>query len=188
MWRDDVRLPLPDIVLGDWNFVEDIKDRLSGSSENTPPSFLRLKDLLKIEDGWRQTFSDQREYTCVQHRYNAENDTWHVSRSRLDRIYIQHKLANMCRGWRIEQTAIKTDHSLATVQLVCREDQKPGTGRFRLPLYLLKTPKFMREVRRLGKILDEECKQVTEDLRTPDHNIQILWAKFKRDIIAYAKK
>jgi hypothetical protein len=31
-WRDNANLPFPDIVLGDWNFIEDARDRLSGGN------------------------------------------------------------------------------------------------------------------------------------------------------------
>ncbi|KAK6975035.1 hypothetical protein R3P38DRAFT_2582991, partial [Favolaschia claudopus] len=46
--------------------------------------------------------------------------------SRLDRIYVQHSIFDSCRQWNIEKTAIKSDHSIVTVQVVCRTAEKPG--------------------------------------------------------------
>ncbi|KAJ7167159.1 hypothetical protein C8R43DRAFT_984373 [Mycena crocata] len=122
-WNGLKHLPLPDIVLGDWNFVEDARDRLSGRKPMVPESFIRLKSLLQIEDGWRNTFQDTRSYTCTQRRFDPNTGLHLVSRSRLDRIYVEHTLFDACRGWRIDQTQVRSDHALVAVQLVCRSDQ-----------------------------------------------------------------
>ncbi|KAJ7679586.1 hypothetical protein B0H17DRAFT_1139122 [Mycena rosella] len=45
-WKNDTHLPFPNIVLGDWNFVEDTRDRLSVGRVFVPTSFKRLKSLL----------------------------------------------------------------------------------------------------------------------------------------------
>ncbi|KAJ7203989.1 Endonuclease/exonuclease/phosphatase, partial [Mycena haematopus] len=178
-WRDDPSLPLPEIVLGDWNFVEDPRDRLSGGNTLVPASFYILKSLLQIEDGWRNTFKDDRQYTCVQRRSDPSTGRLHVSRSRLDRIYIHHKLSDECRGWRIDQTALKTDHSLVETQLVYREHQELGKGRPNLPLYLLKTRKFTNVIQRFGRIMEAKQKELGHSPRRDDYNIQTLWAQFK---------
>ncbi|KAJ6532112.1 hypothetical protein DFH09DRAFT_933429 [Mycena vulgaris] len=71
-WKDNANLPLPSLVLGDWNFVEDAKDRLSTSNTRdgspslqpvVPASFQRLKSLFQMEDGRRRTFP--RIYLCT---------------------------------------------------------------------------------------------------------------------------
>jgi hypothetical protein len=74
------------------------------------------------------------------------------------------------------------------MQMVCRTDEKPGQGRFSLPLYLLKTRKFTKEIHRLAKNLKAECEQLSHAPRRDDHNIQTLWAQFKRDAIEHARK
>ncbi|KAJ6527988.1 hypothetical protein DFH09DRAFT_1094618 [Mycena vulgaris] len=188
LWTELWCLPFPTIVLGDWNFVEDARDRLSGGREVVPQSFYRLKELLQLEDGWRNTFSDDREYTCIQRRTNPETGFEHVSRSRIDRVYVHHNSYDLCRGWRIDQTAVKTDHSLIATQIVCRENVKPGRGCFSLPLYLLKTRKFTWEIHRMAKNLKAEAEVLSHTPRGNDHNIQTLWAQFKRDTIEHAKK
>jgi exonuclease III len=149
-WKDNPNLPLPDIVLGDWNFVEDARDRLSGGKTIVPAGFIRLKALLQIEDAWRNTFEDERGYSCIQRRTDPITG---LSRSRLDRTYVKHSIFDTCRGWKIEQTAVRSDHALVAVQLISRAEQKPGWGRLSVPLYLLKTRKFTKEIQRLGKIL-----------------------------------
>ncbi|KAJ6448281.1 hypothetical protein DFH09DRAFT_845650, partial [Mycena vulgaris] len=107
--------------------------------------------------------------------------------SRMDRIYIKHSLFESCRNWNIEYTAMKSDHRLVGVQLACRPEVRPGHGRFSLPLYLFKTRRFMREVRRLGIELQNQLKKLEHKPRQGDKNIQVLWHKFKHDIVAYAR-
>jgi exonuclease III len=75
-WADDPHLPFPNIALGDWNFVEDPMDRNSGTAETVPDSFKRLKDLLRFHDGWRATFPDSRDYTCLQQRKDQVSEDY----------------------------------------------------------------------------------------------------------------
>ncbi|KAJ7112306.1 hypothetical protein C8R44DRAFT_527331, partial [Mycena epipterygia] len=178
-WRDDKYLPFPTIVLGDWNFVEDARDRLSGSRASIPPSFYRLKSLHQIEDGWRNTFSDDRQYTCIQRRTNPMTGFEHVSRSRIDRIYVHHDSFDIFRGWKIDQTAVKTDHSLVAVQMVCRGDVKPGRGVSVSHFIYSKPEKFTKEIHRLARNLKAEGELLIHAPRRADHNIQTLWAQFK---------
>ncbi|KAJ7181898.1 hypothetical protein C8R46DRAFT_825060, partial [Mycena filopes] len=136
----------------------------------------------------RNTFPDVRQYTCTQRRTDPVTGQEHVSRSRLDRIYVHHDDFHSCRGWKIDQTPVKTDHALVAIQMVCRADEIPGKGRFSLPLYLLKTRKFTSEVQRLGKVLKRDCDGLNDVPRKGDQNVQTLWAQFKRDTIEHAKK
>ncbi|KAJ7699611.1 hypothetical protein B0H17DRAFT_926310 [Mycena rosella] len=85
---ENPELPFPTETLGDWNFVEDIKDRTSNKEETVPLSFICLKALFRMQDGWRTTFPDANEYTCFQKRTNVTTNETHVSGSRLDRIYV----------------------------------------------------------------------------------------------------
>ncbi|KAJ7257192.1 hypothetical protein B0H12DRAFT_996342, partial [Mycena haematopus] len=147
-----------------------------------------LKSLFQMGDGWRNTFENERQYTCIQRRVDPSTGDQHVSRSRLDRIYVQHKIFDTCRGWYIDQTALKTDHNLIGVQLVCRGNEKPGRGRPTLPLYLLKTRKFTNKILRFAKAMDTEQKDLCHSLRREDHNIQTLWAQFKFDTAEHGSK
>ncbi|KAJ6495371.1 hypothetical protein C8R45DRAFT_823986 [Mycena sanguinolenta] len=173
-WKNNSRLPLPDIILGDWNFVEDGRDRLSGDRGQIPPSFTRLKSLFQMEDGWRNTFQDECQYTCRRNGPHRDHD-------RCLPTSTYSTLFDSCRGWRIENTAVRTDHSLVATQIVCRPDKKLGKGRQPLPLYLLKTGKFTNKVKRLIHILKSDFAKLKTLPRLADHNVQTVWAKFKRD-------
>ncbi|KAF8175012.1 Endonuclease/exonuclease/phosphatase, partial [Mycena galopus ATCC 62051] len=193
-WRRDIHLPLPTIILGDWNFVEDPRDRLSTKktdglriSPSVPASFQRLKSLLKMEDGWRSTFPDSLEYTWTQPHATAQTATKCQPRSRIDRIYVTHTWMESCRNWSIEYTPIKSDHRLISVQLAYRSEIKPGHGRPNLSLYLLNTHKFIREILRRGMEMQAEKVRLEAAERNSETNIQILWFKFKLEVMKYAR-
>jgi hypothetical protein len=73
------QLPFPNIALGDWNFVEDPQDKNSFTTETIPESFKILKHLWRLQDGWRATFPETRDYTCCQIRVDTETKETHVS-------------------------------------------------------------------------------------------------------------
>ncbi|KAJ7696272.1 hypothetical protein B0H17DRAFT_846418, partial [Mycena rosella] len=187
LWAKDPLLPFPHITFGDWNFVEDPLDRNSGAVEPVPESYRRLKSLLHLHDGWRDTFPDTRDYTCSQHRKDRESDHVHISYSRIDRIYIDHQQREMYRDWTIKHCSVKSDHRLITAQLACRPEEKPGNGRWSMPLYLLKTKKFMDQVQTLATQLVKDLDRLQLSHHHPEENIQTLWAKFKLDVTTYGK-
>ncbi|KAJ7898721.1 hypothetical protein B0H13DRAFT_1623042, partial [Mycena leptocephala] len=59
--------PQPDVVLGDFNMVEDTLDRLPHKSDPVLVSnaMFEFKHSLNICDGWRQTFPDTLQYTYL---------------------------------------------------------------------------------------------------------------------------
>ncbi|KAJ7104644.1 Endonuclease/exonuclease/phosphatase [Mycena epipterygia] len=132
-YLDNPELPLPTETLGDWNFVENIKDRTSNKEEPVPLSFLCLKALFRMQDGWRTTYPGANKYTCFQKRTNAITNETHVLGSRLDRIYVPVDRFTRYRNWSIEPSLIASDHDLISVQLTCRPDEKHGPGIWNLP-------------------------------------------------------
>ncbi|KAJ7790366.1 hypothetical protein B0H14DRAFT_2396485 [Mycena olivaceomarginata] len=182
-YLENPRLPFPTETLGDWNFVEDIKDRTTNKEETVPLSFICLKALFRMQDGWRTTFPDANEYTCFQKRTNT-----HVSGSRLDRIYVPVDRLKRYRNWSIEPSLITSDHHLISVQLTCRPDQEYGPGIWNLPIYLLKTPRFMNYISIRTKRLAEELEELNHTERQSQQNIQSLWHQFKIDLTAEGKK
>ena len=74
----------PDVVLGDFNFVEEAMDRIPmrmrESEESVSESFDSLKVDLQLMDGWRQTFPSTLAFTYY-HKSDGQQ-------SRLDRRYI----------------------------------------------------------------------------------------------------
>jgi hypothetical protein len=186
-WAEDPQLPFPAIVFGDWNFVEDPIDRNSGTIEIVPESFKRLKDLFHLIDGWRATFPDSRDYTCVQHRKDRQTNELHASYSRLDRIIVDNQQLKKFRGWEIKHCPVKSDYRLVLTQLTCRPNEQPGKGRWSMPLYLLKTRKFMNYVQTLAAQLLKDLDILEGSERDSQNNIQTLWAKFKIDVTTYGK-
>ncbi len=69
-------------MAGDFNMVEDSLDRLPAHSdqENTTDALDNLKQLLGLEDGWRNTFPQKIAFTYLQSNGSK-------SQSRIDRIY-----------------------------------------------------------------------------------------------------
>ncbi|KAJ6580430.1 hypothetical protein DFH09DRAFT_895606, partial [Mycena vulgaris] len=178
-YLDNPDLPLPTETLGDWNFVENIKDRTSNKEELIPQSFLCLKGLFRIQDGWRTTFPDSREYTCFQKRTNATMNQTHVTGSRLDRIYVPVDRFKRYRNWSIEPSLISSDHHLVSVQLSCRAEAEYRPGLWNLPGYLLKTPRFMKYISARSQKLAEDREELSRTNRESQNNIQTLWHKFK---------
>lgn len=87
----------PDIILGDFNIVEDPIDRLPAAADNDE-GVLAIDDLMRslhLRDGWRSTYPDRKAWTFVSQKAP-------FSQSRLDRIYISVALANTAREWKIE--------------------------------------------------------------------------------------
>ncbi|EJD46023.1 DNase I-like protein [Auricularia subglabra TFB-10046 SS5] len=86
-------LGLPDIVLGDFNFVEDPIDRFPAElcKMDNPAVFGNLRRLLKLKDGWRSVNSGSTEWTW--------RDASRAHLSRLDRIYLMDKLLARSRDW-----------------------------------------------------------------------------------------
>jgi hypothetical protein len=123
----------------------------------------------------------------VQIRTDKESNEIYTSDSRLDRISVVTTQFKRYRGWDIKHCPVKSDHRLVVTQLTCNPDEEPGNGRWSMPLYLLKSAKFMNRVRKLAYQLvkDVETLQVSE--RSPTKNNQILWAKFKSDVTDHGK-
>lgn len=181
-------LPFPSEIVGDWNFVEDTKDRTSHKEETVPLSFTCLKALFRMQDGWRTTFPDTNEYTCFQKRTNPTTNELHVSGSRLDRIYVPGDRFMRYRNWYIRPSLIASDHSLISVQLTCRVEEQYGPGIWNFPVYLLKMPKFMKYIGARSKILSDEQEGLKSIGRQSDYNIQTLWHKYKNDLTVKGKK
>jgi hypothetical protein len=55
-------------------------------------------------------------------------------------------------------------------------DEKPGNGRWSIPLYLLKSRKFMNRVRTLAAQLFKDVKELQGSERNPDENREKLMA------------
>ncbi|KAG1745583.1 Endonuclease/exonuclease/phosphatase [Suillus occidentalis] len=86
-------LPKPDVMLGDFNAVEDSLDRLPA------------------KDGWRHENPNTLSYTFSQSAYQGG------SQSRIDRIYISTELLPYSKEWDIAPPGIHTDHQLVSARI-----------------------------------------------------------------------
>ncbi|KAH8074947.1 Endonuclease/exonuclease/phosphatase, partial [Cristinia sonorae] len=180
-WFDDHDAPNPDIMLGDFNMVEEAADRLP-AHEDSPVATLAFNDLktkLHLCDGWRNTFpTDNTKFT-----YHQPNMT---VKSRIDRIYMKRILVEMARDWVIKNSGIETDHEMVCVDVITKSAPLIGPGRWSIPTYLISDKPLVKYINERGLEAEKELDQMNE--RTADKNPQTIWYKFKRDILDMAKK
>ncbi|KAI9056760.1 DNase I-like protein, partial [Trametes sanguinea] len=176
----------PTLMAGDFNNVEDAIDRLPVS--NPDSSLADLDDLkitlgLMMTDGWRATHPTERMYSF--HRGSGEGATC----SRLDRIYVSSDTFTRAREWKITPPAIKTDHSLVTVQLSMAESPIVGKGRPVFSLHLIKDKKLSKQIQARG-IQAQKALEALEanGQRTEEHNPQTILSTLKSDWLDMARK
>ncbi|CDO76071.1 hypothetical protein BN946_scf184814.g4 [Trametes cinnabarina] len=157
-------------MAGDFNNVEDKLDRLPPAE---PDASLTELDTLKaslglmIADGWRVTNPSEKAYTFF--RGSGAEATC----SRLDRIYTTAEMFPRCREWEIRVPAVKTDHSLVTVQVTTENAPTTGKGRPTFPLHLLKNKSLARDMKSAGiKALNQAAALESGNARTPEQNAQ----------------
>jgi exonuclease III len=82
-FENNRRLKKPQIMLGDFNMVEDIIDRIPmrADPDAATNAFDDLKLSLQMMDGWRQTYRTTTAFTFLR-KYNGHQ-------ARLDRIYVK---------------------------------------------------------------------------------------------------
>ena len=141
----------PDIILGDFNLVEDSIDRLPCHSDDplAVAALGNLKANLNLVDGWRRTYPDQREYSH-QHIPNT-------SQGRIDRIYITNDLLESTEEWTIHPSTIETDHWIASAKISSPEAPLIGKGRWQIPLYLLENEEIIEDI-------DNKCKMALQQI------------------------
>ena len=83
----------PDIMLGDFNLVEEAVDRLPRHEdhEGAVDALRNLKDKLNLHNGWRSSNSDSIQYSYLQ--------TQTGSQSRIDRMYANKWLLENSKNW-----------------------------------------------------------------------------------------
>lgn len=153
--KGDGHMPQPNVLLGDFNLVEDVLDRLpvredlSGITEPTTCDYT-----------FPQRFSE--------------------TRSRLDRIYITNGPLNQSFEWMIESTGVPMDHRLASACLTTVEAPYIGKGRWTMPLTILVDQNFLQEATHLGEQAMLEAAEYQENsMRSEEHNPQITLQWYK---------
>ena len=175
----------PDLMLGDFNLVEDALDRLPCHSDDASAvaALGELKSDLGLVDGWRQAHPDHCEYTH-QHAPNA-------SQGRIDRIYITDDLLRPASEWKIDSPLIETDHWLVSAKVSTPEAPEIGRGRWQIPTYLFENDDVIEEVNELGKVAQDLIER-NRFRRSDTVNPQTIFARLKADIVGmcrtYAKR
>jgi len=175
-WADVVtqwsthHLPPPNMMLGDFNMVEDPLDRSPARPDSEPATAaLRLcRQSLDLQDIWRQTFPDRRSFT-----YTSAHNTM----SRIDRIYADPDTGKCLSDWSVEPSEIPSDHRMTLVRFAPQHAPFIGKGRWSWPLGLLHDKPLNRTIHTLGLELQEQLGALPVHDRTS--NAQILWQQFK---------
>ncbi|KAF8895866.1 Endonuclease/exonuclease/phosphatase, partial [Gymnopilus junonius] len=173
----------PDIMLGDFNMVENAMDRLPmhGDQEEILNQFDNLKLELRLSDGWHNTFPDHKTFTFTQ------NNEVH-SQSRIDRIYTTNNILKTAREWQIEISGIPhADHRMVSVKITDDNTPEIGQGRWSIPIHLIKDKPLQTYIQERGKEIEEKISRCINQ-RTNDQNPQVIYAAFKKDIKDMARR
>ncbi|OJT05923.1 LINE-1 reverse transcriptase -like protein [Trametes pubescens] len=168
-----------DMLLGDFNLVEDGIDRIPVRMD-TGRALTALQDLLmglRMEDGWRVHNPDLKEFTYMQRATGSQ--------SRLDRIYVANSLHQDADEWRIVESGLPTDHKMAIVSLANRRAPFMGRGRWSMPSHLLTDPQMVCTMKELGKKLLDAIGGCDE--RTERANPQVFYNEFKLALVDAAR-
>lgn len=168
-----------DVLLGDFNVVEDVIDRLpmraeTGSAGDALGVFVRGHGL---SDGWRARNPYTKAFTYMQGATGAQ--------SRLDRIYIAQSLRKDAEDWIHKESGLMTDHKLAVTSLANRAAPYMGKGRWTMPHHLLTDEEMKKTMRKLGEKLIEDIKRI--NVRTSESNPQAAYMEFKSKLVDAAR-
>ncbi len=135
----------PDMILGNFNMVEDTKDCLPPHPD--PTSTVDTLQALKLEtditDRWRKANPHPEcDFTFEQPAGS--------SRLKIDRIYANEGLTNRALNWKIENPDVPTDHQLVSVKIYNLNTPHIGCRRWVIPLFLLKDNNFFNKLEEAG--------------------------------------
>ncbi|KAF8191388.1 Endonuclease/exonuclease/phosphatase, partial [Pholiota molesta] len=148
-------IPKPDIMLGDFNIVEESIDREPKRRDprGATEALDELKSTLKLVDAWRLDHPKTEVFTW-------EQTPTRESKSRIDRIYLSNDLRPHTYEWAIDHTEIRTDHKMVSVKIYNPIAPIIGKGRWSIPLHLLKD----KDVK---KLIDQSGKDLLEQMINP---------------------
>ncbi|KIJ30538.1 hypothetical protein M422DRAFT_267982 [Sphaerobolus stellatus SS14] len=134
-------LPDIDIMLGDFNIIEEAMDRLPShpDNENAVEALQDLKSQLRIQDAWRQTYPSTINYTYF-HKGT-------LRQSRLDRIYMKRKWTKLTTEWRIDTAPFENDHKLVSKKILNPKAPDIGKGRWAIPPFVTENREFIDKVK-----------------------------------------
>jgi len=165
----------PNIMLGDFNLVEDAIDRLPSKADDaqTVETLRNFKNKHNLIDGWRKANPEEKGYSWAR-----ESDG---TQSRLDRIYVNEEFFNDCKDWEINPAPIPTDHDIVSAKISTPSTPVIGKGRWAIPTRIFKNKKLKREIQELAIKLEDNIANI--HTRTTRQNPQTLLKDFKLKII-----
>ncbi|KAE9382847.1 DNase I-like protein, partial [Gymnopus androsaceus JB14] len=171
-----LNLPVVDMILGDYNVVEEPADRSNNRSDNQAAveALVNFKSLFRVKDRWRATYPTDRKYTYTHH---GPNNT--ITKSRLDRIYVSEGLQQSCRHWKITDDFIDlTDHNMVSVVINTPGTPYHGRRRYTMNLASLENPKLISEFVKIGHEMAEDQARSSGRTRTQGYNPQMFLQEF----------
>ncbi|KAG9220267.1 hypothetical protein CCMSSC00406_0006332 [Pleurotus cornucopiae] len=179
------RTKKPDIMLGDFNMVEDAIDRnpAHNDSPRQVQELAELKTDLRLRDGWRHTRPDQRSYTFMQPVANGG------AKSRIDRIYVTEQLLQKSNEWQINHSGLaNTDHWMVSTRVTNAEAPHQGDGRWCIPERVIEDRAFRNKAKELIGSAWREIVEGKNSPRTEQSNPQKTYTKLKHDILENARR
>ncbi len=172
-------LAKPEILMGDFNIVESPMDRYPQRPDQASAveALQRVCLQWRLKDEWRARYHDERVYTYLQ--------TATGSQSRIDRLYMNPRMAVNAVEWETMGPGFATDHQLVRCVLTNRDKPYIGHGRWRMHSMLLTDTEFCKQVKEKGMKLQEALNAL--GTRSASRNPQMLYASFKEDVRNIAK-
>jgi hypothetical protein len=173
-------LPPPDIMLGDFNIVEDAIDRLPSHTDpqSVVTSLDSLRSKFRLQDGWRATNPNTKCFSFLQKGTGAQ--------SRIDRIYTTTDIIKTAVDWEVTTTALNTDHKMVYVKVIDQKAPYIGRGRWTMPLYMLKDKALILDIQRFSRELKDKLDN--REQRSPVVNPQVHFQNFKDEIVKVTRK
>jgi len=171
---DRQELPPPNIMLGDFNLVEDAIDCLSSHSDlhSAVASLDSFRSKFLLKDGWRVTNPDTKCFSFMQKSTGVQ--------SRIDCIYTTENIIKTAADWTVTTTALNTDHKMVAVKVIDQKAPYFGRGRWTMPLHMLKDKTLIQDIQCLGRELEEKLDSGQE--RSAILNPQTHFQHFKKEI------
>ncbi|TFY51276.1 hypothetical protein EVJ58_g10654 [Rhodofomes roseus] len=169
-------LSKPDMILGDFNIVEEAIDRLP-TREDPSVAVNELRAFLegrRVYDGWRMCEPNKKDYSFPQRGG--------PSCSRLDRIYANKDIMSRALAWEILTTGVPTDHRLVLASVTAAAAPYIGKGRWALPITLLSDSVFVETAIRIGETKWKKAQNNLDLGRSESANPQILFKEFKDEL------
>jgi len=178
-WQTNAYPPI-DILLGDFNIVEDTADRLPAHSDSTTATTALLDFCTnhKLVDGWHHTHPHTLTYTFLHSNHTG-------TQSHIDHIYTTDPILKSSRNWSHTTTAIRTDHKLTTALISRPDSPYIGKGCWAILLFLLQDSTVRSTINNLGIELTNAINNLPYD-RTDQLNAQTLFSLFKTKTTTFA--